>query len=90
MILGRRQREWLSGTAPKNAAEVVWKEIPKPSPEKRAACVFRWIGIFVSNIKNAARLGKKVNLAVHAHSMRDKKDIGPAYEMAALFTHFAL
>ena len=52
-------------------------------------CFFRWIGIFIANLKNAARLQKNVNLKVHAAKMRDQKDNTLAYEMAALFTHFA-
>ena len=73
----------------KNPNDALWKEILKGSEDKRASCVYRWIGVFVANIKNAARLQKKVNLKVHAASMRDKKDVVTAYEMACLFTHFA-
>ena len=82
-------KAWLQGTTPKNQIDVLWKDILKGSADKRASCVFRWIGIFVANLKNAARLQKNVNLKVHAAKMRDQKDIATAYEMAALFTHFA-
>ena len=82
-------KAWLQGTTPKNQTDALWKEILKGSPDKRASCVFRWIGIFVTNLKNAARLQKSVNLRVRAAKMRDQKDIATAYEVAALFTHFA-
>ena len=54
--------------------------------------IFRRIGVFVANVKNQARLqkgGKGLNLAFTAHKHRDTLSPEKAFEVAALFTHFA-
>ena len=59
------------------------------SAEKRQFCVQRRIGIFLKNVKDAQRLRKKVNIKTMAGSFRDKMTHEVAYEIAALFCHFA-
>ena len=59
-------KAWTNGSVPRPVSSALWKEIQRPTPDKRAACVFRWIGVFIANIKNAARLKKKVNLKASA------------------------
>jgi predicted CopG family antitoxin len=79
-------KAWTHGSVPRPVSSTLWKEIQRPTPDKRAACVFRWIGVFIANIKNAARLKKKVNLKASAKAVRCDRSPEAAYEMAALFT----
>jgi hypothetical protein len=81
-------KAWTNGSVQRPVSCALWKEIQR-TPDKRAACVFRWIGVFVANIKNATRLKKKVNLKASAKTVRCDRSPETAYEMAALFTHFA-
>lgn len=73
----------------RDPSNTTWRLILAVDPNKRAATVFRRIGIFIRNIKDAIRLRKKVNLRFQAARMRDSYNDEQAYEMAALFTHFA-
>ena len=82
-------KAWTNGSVQRPVPSALWKEILRPTPDKRAACVFRWIGVFIANIKNAVRLKKNVNLKASAKTVRCDRSPEAAYEMAALFTHFA-
>ena len=53
--------------------------------------IFRRIGVFLASVKNKTRLKKNkvINLAFTAHNHRDGFSLEKAFEVAALFTHFA-
>ena len=70
-------------------AAALWNMIIKASPQKREAVVFRRIGKFVHALKEAARLKKKANLRWNSDAFRCKLSHHDAYEVAALFTHWA-
>ena len=80
---------FISGTKPKDGGNQLWAEICSTSPEKREAMVTRRIGIFVNNIKAHARSKKKGTLRFLADSFRDSCSADCAYEISAVFTHFA-
>ena len=80
---------WLYGTKPRDGSNELWARIQTVTPEKRQFCVQRRMGIFVKNIKDAQRLRKKVNLKVLSAGFRDSRGDEVAYEIAALFCHFA-
>ena len=57
--------------------------------QKRQFCVQRRIGIFLKNLKDAARLQKKFNLRMMASKFRDSLPTENAFEVKTLFCHFA-
>ncbi len=71
------------------AAQALWTTILAPSPEKREAVLARRIGVFIYHIKDASRLKKKVNLRFGAEKYRCNLSDDAAYEVPALFTHWA-
>ncbi len=80
---------WLYGTKPRDGTNASWVQIQLVTAEKRQFCVQRRIGIFLKNIKDNKRLRKRINLKVMAANLRDKMTDEVAYEIAALFCHFA-
>ena len=80
---------WLFGTKPRETSNALWVQVQLVTPEKRQFCVQRRIGVFLKNVKDATRLRKKVNLKVSAGGFRCKLSDEAAYEVAALFCHFA-
>jgi len=79
----------ISGTKPRIGEEsALWVPLLKPSPEARHAYITRRIGIFLARLKEANRLGKKVNLGFQSETFRDKLAPDDAWELAALFAHF--
>ena len=80
---------WIYGTKQGHNASALWEKILMVSEEKRQFCVQRRIGIFLKNVKDAQRLRKKINIKTMAGSLRDKMSHEVAYEIAALFCHFA-
>jgi hypothetical protein len=60
-----------------------------PAPHKREATITRRIGAFIFKIKEAMRTKKKLNLKFFADTYRCKLSDEQAYEVAALFTHWA-
>jgi len=66
-------KPFLSGTKPRAGEESnLWNQVLRPSPEARHAYVMRRIGIFNARVKEASRLGKKVNLSFQSDLFRDK------------------
>ena len=84
---------FLNGCTPKNTEDPLWTEIFATTPEKREALVTYWVGVYVGNLKNAARLKKSFNLKHQVRFFADKyrasKTDDEAYKTCALFTHFA-
>jgi hypothetical protein len=56
-LTGLANEAWISGTRPKDAQDTVWLAILSVSPDKRAATVFRRIGVFVRNLKDCGDYG---------------------------------
>ena len=67
----------------------LWLKILAVTPEKRQFCIQRRMGIFLKGLKDATRLRKRINLKVSAKGFRCRLSDEVAYEIAALFCHFA-
>jgi len=76
---------WLYGTTPRDGTNALWVQVQLVPLEKRQFCVQRRMGIFLKGIKDAMRLGKKVNLKDQGGNFRDRMTDEVAYEIAAFF-----
>ena len=56
-LTGLANDAWISGTKPKDADNTVWLAILAVNPDKRAATVFKRIGVFVRNLKDCRGYG---------------------------------
>ena len=79
----------LHGTRTRDDANALWAKIQAVTVQKRQFCVQRRIGIFLKNLKDVARLPKKFSLRMLASKFRDSLPTETAFEVAALFCHFA-
>ena len=75
---------------PPDAAQL-WLSVLTPSPHKREACIVRRIGVFIFKLKEASRTkkAKNINLRFLADNFRCRLSDDLAFEVAALFTHWA-
>jgi len=69
----------------------LWNAVLSPTPRKREANLVRRIGIFIFKLKEAQRTkkNKTLNIKFLAQNFRCKLSDEMAYEVAALFTHWA-
>ena len=69
----------------------LWTNVCLVSSQKREATITRRIGIFLFKIKEAVRTkkSKTLNLKFQAHDLRCKLSDELAFEVSALFTHWA-
>ena len=86
----RVQRSGGANPLPAEAAEF-WTAVCSASERKKEANIARRIGVFIFKIKEALRTkkSKKLNLKFFADTYRCKLSDDLAFEVAALFTHWA-
>ena len=71
-------------------ASALWANIQAVTVQKRQLCVQRRIGILVKNLTEFAHRNNSTNLTRLASNFRDSLPVEIAFEVAALFCHFAL
>ena len=86
----RVQRAGDVNPLPAEAAEL-WTAVCNASERKTEANIAKRIGVFIFKIKEAARTkkSKNLNLKFFADTYRCKLSDDSAFEVAALFTHWA-
>ena len=80
---------FLHGTRTRDDANALWANIQAFSVQKLQFCVQRGLGIFPKHLKDVARRKQKFYFRIMASKFRDSFPVETAFEVAALFCHFA-